>query len=140
VFQLLEAASRNDLLRALSIARSLLATSRSNSDISFWLTLIHGQCLRFLQILEHAGKSNDQVGQLLRIHPFLVGKLRPQATGIGFERLMGAVSAAFEADWAIKSSTLNPQMAWELFVWRVASGKKNLTQPVMNLESPRVWE
>ncbi len=140
VFQLLEAASRNDFSRALSIARSLLATSRSDSDISFWLTLIHGQCLRFLQLLEHAGKTNDQVALILHIHPFLVGKLRPQATGLGFERLTGAVSAAFETDWAIKTSTLSPQMAWELFIWRIASGKRAQTQPVMNLESPRVWE
>lgn len=140
VFQLLEAASRNDLSRALSIARSLLATSRKDSDISFWLTLIHGQCLRFLQILDHAGKSNDQVGQLLHVHPFVVGKLRTQAAGLGYDRLTGAVSAAFETDWAIKTSTLSPQMAWELFVWRVARGKKPLAQPVMDLESPRVWE
>ena len=140
VFQLLEAASRSDFSRALSIARSLLASSRSDSEISFWLALIHGQCVRFLQILEHAGKSNDQVGQILHIHPFLVGKLRTQATGLGYEGLTGTVAAAFETDWAIKTSTLTPQMAWELFVWRVAHGRKHLSKPIFDLESPRVRE
>lgn len=140
VFQLLEAASANDFSRALSIARSLLATSRSDSEISFWLSLIHGQCVRFLQLLDHAGKSNDQVGQIFHIHPFLVGKLRTQAAGLGYDGLTGTVSAAFETDWAIKTSTLTPQLAWELFVWRVAHGRKQLSTPIFDLESPRTRE
>jgi DNA polymerase-3 subunit delta len=137
VFQLLEAASTNDFSRALSIARSLLAASRSDSEISFWLSLIHGQCVRFLQLLDHAGKSNEQVGQIMHIHPFLVGKLRTQATGLGYDGLTGAVAAVFETDWAIKTSMLKPQMAWELFVWRVAHGRKHLSKPLFDLESPR---
>jgi DNA polymerase-3 subunit delta len=138
VFQLLEAASRNDFSRALSIARSLLASSRSDSEISFWLALIHGQCVRFLQLLEHAGKTNEQVGQILHIHPFLVGKLRTQAAGFGHDGLTGTVAAAFETDWAIKTSTLTPQLAWELFVWRVAHARTNVSNPLSDLESPRV--
>lgn len=140
VFQLLEAASGGDFSRALSIGRSLLASSRSDSEISFWLALIHGQCIKYLQILEHFNQSNDQVGQLLHIHPFVVGKLKTQAKGLGYEGLTGTVSAAFETDWAIKTSILTPQMAWELFVWRVAHGRKHLTSPVFDLESPRTRE
>ena len=140
VFQLLEAASGNDFSRAISIGRSLLASSRTNSEISFWLSLIHGQCVRYMQMLEHAGKSNEQVGQLLHIHPFVVGKLRSQAAGFGYEGLTGAVSAAFETDWAIKTSMLAPELAWELFVWRVSHGRKHLAKPILDLESPRFRE
>lgn len=140
VFQLLEAASRNDMARALAMARSLLASSRSDSDISFWLALIHGQCVRFLRLLDYQGKSDQQAAQALSIHPFLVSKLRVQASGIGYEGLIGIVAAAFETDWAVKTSVLTPQMAWELFVWRVARGKRPLSTPLIDLESPRVWE
>ncbi len=142
VFQLLEAASGENFARSLAIARSLAASMQSGSEISFWLGMIHGQCLRFLQFLEYSGKSNEQIGQMQRppLHPYVVEKLRTQAAGFGEDRLLNALNAAFETDWAIKTSTLPPQMAWELFVWRISRGMKRGSASFFSLESPRVRE
>jgi DNA polymerase-3 subunit delta len=142
VFQLLEAASTENFARSLSIARSLAASMQNSSNISLWLGMIHGQCLRYLQLLEMSEKTNEQIGQILRppLHPFLVGKLRAQAAGFGEAGLLNAVAAVFETDWAIKTSTLSPQLAWELFVWRIARGAKRSSASILNLDSHWVRE
>ncbi len=140
VFQLLEAASRNDFARTLAMARSLYAAAREDRDIPFWLSMMYGQCLRYLQMLEYDGKSNEQVGQVLHLHPFVVGKLRAQASGFGYDRLLEIITAAFETERALKTSTLTPKMAWELFVWRLSTRKKREAHSILSLESVRTWE
>jgi DNA polymerase-3 subunit delta len=140
VFQLLEAASRSDFARSLSIAKALAAASDIRYDASIWLGMIHGQCQRFLQLVGLADKRDDQIAQIMHLHPFLISKLRSQATGFGYDGLVHAVQAAFETDWLIKTSTLPAHTAWELFVWRISQGKKRLAAPLYDLEFPRVRE
>lgn len=142
VFQLLEAASTCNFERALAIARSLEASTKSSSDITFWLGMIHGQCLTYLQVLAWSDKTNEQIGQMLKPprHPFLVGKLRAQANGFGESGLLEGITAAFESDWAIKTSTLSPQMAWELLVWRISQDRNRQFAKLLDLESLRVRE
>jgi DNA polymerase III delta subunit len=94
-----------------------------------------------LQVLELARSNTEaQIGQSLRIHPFVISKLKTQATSFGQERLLDALTAAFEADWAIKTSTLTPLLAWELFVWRISRGQKRQPVRLADLEFPRVRE
>lgn len=138
VFQLLEAASRSDLARSIAIAKALSASGDVRHDASIWLGMIHGQCLRYLQILELAGKSNEQIGQELHIHPFLISKLRTQAADFGYEALVAAVETAFEIDWILKTSTLPPQTAWELFVWKISRGEKFIHTRLLDLEAVQV--
>jgi DNA polymerase-3 subunit delta len=137
VYQLLDVASRRDLEAALRKARALWA----NGDrLTLWLSAIYGQCIRLFRFLDAAGDSDEELGRALHMHPFIVKKTRPVAMAYGYEGLTGAIDAVFETDWAVKTSTLPPAFAWELFVWRLAGGSKRLNKPLFDLETPRLRE
>ena len=65
--------------------------------------------------------SEAEAARTLGMHPYLVKKLRPQAAAFGVNGLANTAGAVFETDWAIKTSTVKPEMAMELLVWRLSS-------------------
>ena len=137
VYQLLEVASRRDLEAAIRKARALWA---GGDRLTLWLSTIYGQCVRLFRFLDASGESDEELGRALHMHPFIVKKTRPVALAYGYDGLTGAINAVFETDWAVKTSTLPPEFAWELFVWRLAGGSKRLIRPLFDLETPRLRE
>ncbi|HWO57227.1 MAG TPA: DNA polymerase III subunit delta [bacterium] len=141
VFQLLEAASRSDFVRGLAIARALAASaSRQLGELSVWLSLIYGQCQRYLKILELSDRPIEEIAQQLHIHIFLMRKLHRQATDLGYDALIRTCEAAFETDFMVKTSKARPALAWELFVWRIVAGRNIPPDAFLDLSAARSGE
>jgi|CXWL01.1.fsa_nt_gi DNA polymerase-3 subunit delta len=132
VYQLIDAASRGDLATALGMARSLLV---GGDKIVFWLSAMTSQCQRLLQLSEFGEISDAEAGKRLQTHPFLVSKLRPQLAGFGPSGLVRTLEAIFQTDCAMKTSLIQPALAWELLVWRIAHKRRSASIPLFELES-----
>lgn len=140
VFQLLEAASRSDFERGLTIARALAASADLRFELSVWLSLIFGQCQRYLKILELSDRPIEQIAQQMHIHAFLMGKLYKQATDLGYDALIRTCEATFETDYIVKTSKASPALAWELFVWRIVAGRNIPRDAFLDLSAVRSGE
>ena len=133
VFQLLEAASRDDAARALSILRSLFA----QGDLpTLWLSGLTSQCMRLLKVAGMEAKLDAEIGRAMGLHPFIIRKLRPQASGLGTTGLVQTIGAIFETDWAIKTSTMPTRLAMEVLVWRISTRQRRIEPAWIDLEVP----
>jgi DNA polymerase-3 subunit delta len=125
VYLLVEALSGGDLARALEIVRSL--TGGPSDRSTFLLGQMTTQTQKLLALLECGKMSEDGAAKALGMHPFLVRKLRPQAAAFGVNGLADMAGAVFETDWAIKTSTVKPEMAMQLLAWRLSSPARRET-------------
>ncbi|MBI3872738.1 MAG: DNA polymerase III subunit delta [candidate division Zixibacteria bacterium] len=137
VFQLVEALAREDTVQALAIVRSLQAVA---IPASFWLRSLTTSCIRLIRLCGFKDKPDTEIGRELGMHPWLVGKLRPQAMALGVNGLTQAIAAIFEADWAIKTSTMTDRLAAELLVWRLASRRRRIAPNWFDLGFPTTRE
>ncbi|HUT61908.1 MAG TPA: DNA polymerase III subunit delta [Phycisphaerae bacterium] len=138
VFLLSEAIARCDLRRALDIAQT---PGGNRNQIALWLGTLFGQFQRLTNILDHPpGMSDAELARAVGLNPFIVKRLRADASAFGHLGLEDALVAAFETDCAIKTSAMPPRLAFDLLVYRTCRRRTLANRPWFNLESPNTWE
>lgn len=124
VFGLIEAVVTGKLAEAF---RSLYDMSKMGEEPIKLLSLFARQIRLLLQVKMWGpkGYSQQQLAQMLKVHPFAVKKAMEQArhfTEAGLRRLLHILA---EEDFRMKSGQVDKQLAIELFITKVAAEKKN---------------
>ena len=137
VFLLLDAVADSDLARALTIVRSLFASSDYPES---WLATLSGLLLRLLRLLEVNDPNDFNAARMTGIHEKFIGQSRRQAAQFRAQGLSAAILACFEIEWAIKTSQVGRRLGWELLVYRLCRKRVLAGPPFFDLENPKTGE
>lgn len=124
VFGLIEAVVTGKLSEAF---RFLYDMSKMGEEPIKLLSLFARQIRMLLQVKMWAprGYSQQQLAQMLKVHPYAVKKAMEQARYFDEAGLRRLLKILAEEDYRMKSGQVDKQLAIELFITKVAAEKKN---------------
>lgn len=124
VFGLIEAVVTGKISDAF---RALYDMSKMGEEPIKLLSLFARQIRMLLQVKMWApkGYSQQQLAQMLKVHPFAIKKAMEQARFFDEAGLRRLLKILAEDDYRMKSGQVDKQLAIELFITRVAAEKKN---------------
>ncbi len=117
VFMLFETALRGDQVRV----QEMIQVLSLSEDPYQLFGLLSGQAFQLTALA--AAREGDDVAKDFGIHPFVLSKLRPYAAKRGVRGVSKVVIALAAADQAIKTSSLEPWLAIEQALLRIATNK-----------------
>jgi DNA polymerase-3 subunit delta len=84
------------------------------------LFLIARQFNQILQVKELTAQGMDRgtIASKLKMQPFVVGKVMPQARAFSREQILSYVDLCVDAEEAVKTGRLNERLAVELLITR----------------------
>ena len=84
------------------------------------LFLIARQFNQILQVKELTAQGMDRgtIASKLKMQPFVVGKVMPQARAFSREQILSYVDLCVDAEEAVKTGRLNDRLAVELLITR----------------------
>lgn len=113
IFDLTDALARRDRGRALALLHELLANGEAPLGIVA-LTAAQTRALIQVKALSERGMRAPQIAQVAGMAPFVVEKSLPLARQFSFAQLEAAHRSLLDADIALKSSRMSPEMALDL--------------------------
>ncbi|MBX6377412.1 MAG: DNA polymerase III subunit delta [Clostridia bacterium] len=118
VFHLVDAAVAGDVGRALALLRGLRRRGEPPLGVLALLArqvrlVWHARCLLA------TGVRRTELSRALNVHPFVAEKAAAQARLYDDRTLLDALEACLQADLAIKSGTLEPDVALDLLLLRL---------------------
>lgn len=115
IFVMLEAIARKQREKVLTLYYDLIELKESPFGI---LALLVRQCNQFLQVkdLERLGKSNAAIAKVMKVPPFVAGKLKEQAKMFSSETLYTMVEACAKTDEQIKNGQIQDRVGVELLL------------------------
>ncbi len=115
IFQLASFLLLKDAVQAVALLESLLQEGGKVYEI---LAVLAGQFEKIRQIhsLLEAGKTEHEIGEILRIHPYYLAKTVGQAVQVSREKLDRLYAMLLECDENIKLGSLPDRLALEKFV------------------------
>jgi len=89
----------------------------------YLLAMIIRQFRLLIQVREkiEAGAGKDEIARQVKIHPYVAGKLSPQARNFNLPQLEAIYRRLLDTDVAIKTGRLEPAVALELLVAELAA-------------------
>jgi DNA polymerase III subunit delta len=116
IFQLFETALKGDQAKL----HAMLGTLELTSEPYQLFALISGQAFQ-LTALTVSDKPSAEVAKDIGAHPFVLSKLAPYARKFGRSEVKRVIDAFSEADMAMKTSAIDPWVAIERALLKVAS-------------------
>lgn len=115
IFDMVSAIVTGKTKQAMDLYEDLLTLKEPPMRILF---LIARQFNQILQVKELMGQGCDKstIASKLKMQPFVVGKVMPQARSFGREQILSYVSTCVEAEEAVKTGRLGDRMAVELLI------------------------
>lgn len=115
IFDMVSAIVNRQTRRAMDLYEDLLTLKEPPMRILF---LIARQFNQLLQVKEMMGKGLDKgtIASKLKMQPFVVGKIMPQARQFSKEQILSYVSLCVETEEAVKSGKLQDRLAVELLI------------------------
>lgn len=115
IFDMVAAIVNRQTRRAMDLYEDLLTLKEPPMRILF---LIARQFNQLLQVKEMMGKGLDRgaIASKLKMQPFVVGKVMPQARQFSREQILSYVNLCVEAEEAVKSGRLADRLAVELLI------------------------
>lgn len=115
IFDMVAAIVTKQTGRAMELYEDLLALKEPPMRILF---LIARQFNQVLQVKEMLARGNDKgkIASRLKMQPFVVGKIIPQARGFSREQILSYVSLCVEMEEAVKTGRIQDRMAVELLI------------------------
>lgn len=115
IFDMVSAIVTRQTRKAMDLYEDLLALKEPPMRILF---LIARQFNQLLQVKELMGKGLDKgtIASKLKMQPFVVGKVMPQARQFSREEILSYVDLCVEAEEAVKSGRLQDRLAVELLI------------------------
>lgn len=115
IFDMVSAIVTRQTRKAMDLYEDLLALKEPPMRILF---LIARQFNQLLQVKELMGKGLDKgtIASKLKLQPFVVGKVMPQARQFSREEILSYVDLCVEAEEAVKSGRLQDRLAVELLI------------------------
>lgn len=115
IFDMVTAIVTRQTRKAMDLYEDLLTLKEPPMRILF---LIARQFNQILQVKELMGKGLDKgaIASRLKMQPFVVGKVMPQARQFSREQILSYVNTCVEAEEAVKSGRLQDRLAVELLI------------------------
>lgn len=115
IFDMIAAMANRQTKRAMDLYEDLLTLKEPPMRILF---LIARQFNQLLQVKELMGKGLDRgaIASRLKMQPFVVGKIMPQAKQFSREQILDYVNLCVETEEAVKSGRLADRLAVELLI------------------------
>ena len=115
IFDMVAAIVNRQTRKAMDLYEDLLTLKEPPMRILF---LIARQFNQLLQVKELMGKGLDKgtIASRLKMQPFVVGKVMPQARQFDREQILSYVNLCVEAEEAVKSGRLQDRLAVELLI------------------------
>lgn len=115
VFDMVAAIGNRQTKKAMDLYEDLLTLKEPPMRILF---LIARQFNQMLQIRELMGKGMDRgaIASKLKLQPFVVGKVMPQAKQFSQEQILSYVNLCVDAEESVKSGRLQDRLAVELLI------------------------
>lgn len=115
IFDMVAAIVNRQTKRAMELYEDLLTLKEPPMRILF---LIARQFNQLLQVKELMGKGLDKgsIASRLKLQPFVVGKIMPQARQFTREQILSYVNLCVDAEEAVKSGRLQDRLAVELLI------------------------
>ena len=117
IFEMVSAIVNRQPRKAMDLYEDLLTLKEPPMRILF---LIARQFNQLLQVKDLMGKGMDKgtIASKLKMQPFVVGKIMPQARQFGREQILSYVEFCVETEEAVKSGRLQDRLAVELLITR----------------------
>lgn len=117
IFEMVSAIVNRQTRRAMELYEDLLTLKEPPMRILF---LIARQFNQLLQVKELSEKGLDRktIASRLKLQPFVVGKVIPQARRFSREQVLSYVNLCVEAEEAVKTGRLSDRLAVELLITR----------------------
>lgn len=116
VFQLFETALRGDI----QATHRILQTLELSIEPYQLFAMLSGQAFQ-LATLAVSDKSSGEVAKDIGAHPFVLSKLAPHATRLGRTGVRRVIAACDEADEAMKTTAIEPWVAIERALLKIAA-------------------
>ena len=118
IFDMVDAVSRGDRKTALSLYYDLLSLREPPLRILFLAARQLNQ-LFLAKSAERENRSRDDIASILRVKPFIAGKIQAGARRFTMKALSDAVEKALELENAVKSGDLADTLAVEMLIFSV---------------------
>lgn len=115
IFDMVSAIVTRKTKAAMELYEDLLTLKEPPMRILF---LIARQFNQILQVKELMGQGMDKgsIASRLKMQPFVVGKVMPQARSFSREQILSYVNLCVDAEEAVKTGRLNERLAVELLI------------------------
>lgn len=115
IFDMVSAIVNRKTKAAMDLYEDLLTLKEPPMRILF---LIARQFNQIIQVKELMGQGMDRgsIASKLKLQPFVVGKVMPQARGFSREQILSYVNLCVDAEEAVKTGRLNERLAVELLI------------------------
>ncbi len=115
IFEMVTAIVNRKTRTAMDLYEDLLTLREQPMRILF---LIARQFNQILQVKEMAaqGMDRNRIASALKLQPFIVGKIMPQARNFSREQILSYVELCVEMEEAVKSGRLDDRLAVELLI------------------------
>ena len=115
IFEMIAAISGGQTRKAMDLYEDLLTLKEPPMRILF---LIARQFNQILQVKEMMSRGQDKgtIASRLKMQPFVVGKVMPQARQFTREQILSCVELCVNAEEAVKSGKLQDRLAVELLI------------------------
>jgi DNA polymerase-3 subunit delta len=120
IFDLVDAIGQRQRQVATTLLRRKL---EEGEEPLYLLAMIIRQFRLLIQVKEQRdqGASTDEIGRLIRLHPYVAGKMAQQANNYTLARLEAIYRQLLDTDVAIKTGQVEPEAALDLLVVELAS-------------------
>lgn len=115
IFDMVSAIVNRQTTKAMDLYEDLLTLKEPPMRILF---LIARQFNQLLQVKELVGRGMDKgsIASKLKLQPFVVGKVMPQAKAFSRDQILSYVTMCVDAEEAIKTGRLHERLAVELLI------------------------
>jgi DNA polymerase-3 subunit delta len=115
IFDMIAAIANRQTRKAMELYEDLLTLKEPPMRILF---LISRQFNQILQVKELQAKGMDRntIASKLKLQPFVVGRILPQARQFTREQLLSYVELCVDAEEAVKTGRLQDRLAVELLI------------------------
>lgn len=115
IFDMVSAIVNRQTTKAMDLYEDLLTLKEPPMRILF---LIARQFNQLLQVKELVGRGMDKgsIASKLKLQPFVVGKVMPQAKAFSRDQILSYVTMCVDAEEAVKTGRLHERLAVELLI------------------------
>ena len=117
IFEMVSAIVSQQTRRAMELYEDLLTLKEPPMRILFLIARQFNQLLQVKELTEK-GLERKTIASRLKLQPFVVGKVIPQARQFSRDQILSYVNLCVEAEEAVKTGRLSDRLAVELLITR----------------------
>lgn len=115
IFDMVAAIVNRKTKTAMDLYEDLLTLKEPPMRILFLIARQFNQILQVKELMEQ-GMDRGSIASRLKMQPFVVGKVMPQARSFKKEQILSCVNLCVDAEEAVKTGRLNERLAVELLI------------------------